>query len=629
MPRSRRSAARSARPVGPYRPPDRVGPFTVRAQTGHGGTACTFIGSVPGPGGSEHLKCLKIPSPFLLSKLPPEEVRRIFQNEADVLKLLPPGNIARLESVVDLGDDDGVMCLVFAYIDGMTLGELIRKMRADGQLLAWEAVVGIARDIASALAEAHADCRELPTPYCHPSIVHRDVSPANAMVDVRGNTFLIDFGFARAIEATGLYASRVHPGRVAYSAPEYLSSASQGGYGPRVDLFSLGALLFEALTGRHAFKGTSVEHHIMQVLAKDRLRIEDLRPEFYTDEEPDPDLVAFVHIVDCLLEPDPDDRFQSADALLSALSSLRVGVDQRPVGARVRKYQSPLEQRVTSGRLDRREVLASVDAKRTLINAPPPARVSIPPEEVVVNAAVADELAQLAERRTDDSARYPVDFADTTPDPPVVPTTRDSAPRVAEDFPATNPSRKVARQSGVLAIVTREAASPAAAEPGSAIDAQEPIAATGPLELDRYSPAPESSAPPLEATGPIASIPEAATRPMGSSPVAAETDPFKHRQIGLPAYPTPPRPAARSRWMLVAAVGLALLLGLSLFLLGTVNTIWVPILTGQSGWKLVVDGFWTPLLTNVGAVGAMASALGTIVLACAWAWGYLRSKPPR
>ena len=87
--------------------------------------------------------------------------------------------------------------------------------------------------------------------------------------------------------------------------------------------------------------------------------------------------------------------------------------------------------------------------------------------------------------------------------------------------------------------------------------------------------------------------------------------------------------AASRGVVLVAAVGLALLLGLSLFLLGTVNTIWVPILTGQSGWKLVVDGFWTPLLTNVGAVGAMASALGTIVLACAWAWGYLRSKPPR
>lgn len=611
------SRARSRRARGPYRAPKVIGPFTVHAKTGHGGTACTFIGGEPLPGSTnERLRCLKIPSDYLLSELPADEVRRMFRNEAEVLQLLPPGNIARLEECIELSDDEGVMCLVFPYIDGMTLHQLIRSLKADGRLLRWQAVVGIARDIASALAEAHADRRNERTPYCHPTIIHRDVSPANAMVDIRGTTFLIDFGFARMLESSQLYPSRAHPGRVAYAAPEYFTAVNESGYGPRLDLFSLGALLFEALTNHKVFDGVSVERHITQVWQKDRRRkVEHYRPEFQPDYdgEPDPDLVTFIHIVECLLEPNPDDRFQSANALLSALGTLKVGIDQRPLGADVQQYQSPLEQRVTSGRIDRGQVQVLLDAAAPPTDAPPPRPVSIPPEEVYVDAAAAYDLELLAATEQGaDATPYPGDFSDTTPDPPVIPTTRDSSSKSTETVPETNPSRRALPESGVHAIAAQRDHGVTTGEVTPAVDVQTGVAAEVQLAETTSG-----------ATGPapIAARPDA-TRPLGS--LATEgTAAFKQRQVNLPAYATPPTQRAR-RWPVVGAVLCALMLAVSLFVLGTANTIWVPLLTGQSGWKLVVDGFWSPLIRDGGTLSAIASASGLLVFSGVWLVGYLR-----
>jgi len=607
--------ARLRRAKGPYRDPKVIGPFRVHAKTGHGGTACTFIGGRPVDGGdSEQFKCLKIPSDYLLSELPPDEVRRMFRNEAAMLQLLPPGNIARVEYTIELSDDEGVMCLVLPYIDGMTLQQLIRSMKAAGRLLRWQAVVGIVRDIASALAEAHTDRRNDPTPYCHPTIVHRDVSPANAMVDIRGTTFLIDFGFARMLEASQLYPSRAHPGRIAYSAPEYFTARDESGYGPRLDLFSLGALAFEALTNHRVFDGISVESHLAQVSdKKNRRRVQRYRPEFQPDYEgePDPDLVSFIHIVECLLEFEPDDRFQSGDALLSALGTLRVGIDQRPLGADVQKYQSPLEHCVTVGRVDRAaRALLDLDSPINANDAPPPRPVSIPPEDVYVAAEAAYDLERLAAEQGADVAPYPVDFSDTDPDPPVIPTTRDPSGESIETLPQTNPSRRALPRSGVRMIAAERDRETSEATPSPDVH---PVVAGS----QRAEATPS-------ATGPVM----VATAPAGSGPLASDSTPaFNERHVDLPAFPTPPRGRQPRRWPLVAAVLSALMLALSLFVLGTANTIWVPLLTGQSGWKLVVDGFWSPLIRDAGTLSAIASAAGLLVFTGVWLVGYLRQRP--
>ncbi len=454
-------ASRPVSVAGPYRLPERLGPFTVRAQVGWGGTAFTFVGSEPGPSGAARLKCLKIPSPQLLMEHSPREIRDIFDNEAAVLRLLPPANIAPLERVVELGDGQGIVCLVYTFIDGADLGRVIRKSYERRELLPWQAVVGIARDLAGALEEAHTDRRAENIYYNHPCVVHRDIAPSNVMLDIRGNAFLIDFGFARTMNTSRLRASRAHPGRIAYSAPEYFGGDGGGIYDPRLDLFSTGALLFEALTGRQAFRGSSVNEHIEQVQTNDRPRIEDLRPEFNGPSGVDPELVSLAGIVDCLLEPDPDARFQSAGALLSALSSLRVGMDQRPLGAMVIEHQDAWQHRVTTS------------------------------------------LAIVRE------------FSDEDEDP----------------FPSTNPCRE-------------------------AIDVEQPSG-------------------------------------------------------------VPPRRAHRGR---MASIAIAVLLVASIFLLGSVDTFWVPLLTGQLGWT-VFDAFWTPFLTRLGTLGLAVAMVGGISLGLVWARG--------
>jgi len=426
--------------AGPYRLPEQIERFTVHAQVGYGGTACTFVASEPGPDGTALLKCIKIPSPQLLFQYPAAQIREIFRNEAAVLRQLPPTNIAPLEGVIDLGDDQGVMGLVYTFIHGLNLSQLIERSFAQRELLPWEGVVGIAIDIAGALDEAHTDHRGRAF-YAHPRIVHRDICPSNVMLDGRGNAFLIDFGFARVMRnVSKLQASRAHPGRIAYAAPEYFVGEGGGGgrYDPRLDLFSTGALLLEALTGRRAFKGVDVQKHIAQVRARDRARVEDLRPEFRAASV-DPKLEAFVDIVGRLLEPSPDERLQSAGTLLTALLSLGVGMDRRPVGAMVTQHQDSLQNRVTRGRVDRREVVGRRRAAPTTLKGVPPFA-AVPPEEVWVGQQAAHDLGQFAPRRSPKGS--PPDFPNTHHDAPVIRTTAGGESTEPADWiPETNPSR--------------------------------------------------------------------------------------------------------------------------------------------------------------------------------------------
>lgn len=558
---SRASTPTSRRARGPYGIPHRLQNFTVHAQVGSGATACTFVGSEPGPGGVARLKCLKIPSPQLLRQRSPEEIRAIFMNEAAALQRLPAANIAPLERIVQLGDDEGVILLVYAFIDGMNLRELIEKTRAERLLLPWKSVVGIARDMAIALEEAHRDRRGEASRHNHPPIVHRDIAPSNSMADIHGNVFLVDYGFARSMDASLLHASRLYVGRIAYAAPEY---GRGGTYGPQLDLFSMGCVLFEALTSVPPFPhNETADEHIARVWAKDRPHIEDIRPEFQEADGPDPELVRFVSIVNCLLEPAPANRFETAGALLSALSSLRVGVDPRPLGRLVQRFQSPWQHRVTEGRIDRREIMERVRQSREPKHAPTG---PTPPEEIVVELAAARELDQFTDPpppMEGSALELGLDFGATHPDPPVIPVTNPSASDVP--FPSTNPSNPA-------------------------------------LELDETSGVRVATAP---RSTPVPAAPEQAHRP------AHPQHPFTTAQLHLPAYEPSSRSDATSheRRLRGAAIALVLLFVVSIFMLGTLSTLWVPLFTGQLGWT-IVDGFWTPLLTRVGTVGVGLSLLG-------------------
>ncbi len=141
--------------------------------------------------------------------------------------------------VIDAGEDEGRPYIVFEYVEGETLKERIRRM---GRLPIAEAVA-YAIEIARALGAAHAR-----------HIVHRDVKPQNVLIDEEGSAKVTDFGIARTLDDEGLTADGRVLGTTDYVSPEQALGAAVTG---QSDLYSLGVVLYEMLTGEVPFKGES------------------------------------------------------------------------------------------------------------------------------------------------------------------------------------------------------------------------------------------------------------------------------------------------------------------------------------------------------------------------------------
>jgi eukaryotic-like serine/threonine-protein kinase len=165
------------------------------------------------------------------------EHERRFAVEARTLARLQHPNLVRL---LDAGTDNGDAFLVLELLDGATVRELLN----DGPL-APDRVAQIGAETTAALGYIH-----------RRGIVHRDVKPSNLMLDDYGSVRLADFGIARLLGATRITGSHQAIGTMAYIAPEQL----QGGeVGPPTDVYSLGLVLIECLTGRRAFDGPPAE----------------------------------------------------------------------------------------------------------------------------------------------------------------------------------------------------------------------------------------------------------------------------------------------------------------------------------------------------------------------------------
>jgi serine/threonine-protein kinase len=188
------------------------------------------------------------------------------------------------------------------YVAGRSLQQTI----ADDAPLSSERVAIIGMGIARALAAAHAL-----------NIVHRDVKPANVIVDEQGIPHLMDFGLAREIfdEDPGITAPGILVGTPFYVAPE---QAQYGTASPAADLYSLGAVLYHALTGEPPFTGENAFDVALRRFQEDPAELRALVPAA------DPDLATLIH---ALLARDPVDRPWDA-----ALVAERLG----DIGARLR-----------------------------------------------------------------------------------------------------------------------------------------------------------------------------------------------------------------------------------------------------------------------------------------------------
>ncbi len=218
-----------------------------------------------------------------------EPAKQRFMREAMAASAVDHPNIGTLHAVEET--PEGLLFLVMACYDGPTLG----KKMANGPLAAAEAVA-IALQIAEGLKEAHKH-----------GIVHRDIKPGNIIFNPQGVAKILDFGLAKLQDSEELTTPGATLGTASYMAPEQAMGQPADA---RADLWSVGVVLYEMLTGSKPFSGTDLRSTIYAVVSKEPLRI---------SEFPAP----LKKIVNKLLQKDPQLRYQSAAEVIADLEAAR------------------------------------------------------------------------------------------------------------------------------------------------------------------------------------------------------------------------------------------------------------------------------------------------------------------
>jgi eukaryotic-like serine/threonine-protein kinase len=262
--------------------------------------ATVWIGTVRGALGFRQLVAIKKPHPHLLHD---EGFRTELVAEARLASLIHHANVV---DVRDCEIDGESISLVMDYIEGASLGELIVAASKRDELMPVRAAVRIVRDAAAGLHAAHELVDERNRPV---GLVHRDISPQNILVGTDGIGRVTDFGVAKFARKYGESTSEGSlKGKLAYMAPEYVRGEP---IDRRFDVFALGVVLWESLTGKRLFRAASEAETLKRLLDHVPPRVSELRPEL----QPLDDVVA------CALAKSRDERFQNAAAMGAALET--------------------------------------------------------------------------------------------------------------------------------------------------------------------------------------------------------------------------------------------------------------------------------------------------------------------
>jgi len=275
----------------------RVNRYVVEAHLGGGGMGVVYRARDTRLGRDVALKFL--PTHLAASG----EARERFMREAKAASALDHPNIGTVYEINETEAAVGTVSagqryIAMAYYDGETL----KAKNAREGPLPMEEAMGYAVQIAEGLAKAHAA-----------GIIHRDVKPANVIVTEEGRVKIVDFGLARTVDQSDLTRTGQTLGTVAYMSPEQARGETVD---EQTDIWSLGALLYEMLTGRRPFRGMRPEVVIYSILNEDPAPLSECRPEV------SPALTA---VVDRCLTKDPADRYPDAEALLDDLQAVRDG----------------------------------------------------------------------------------------------------------------------------------------------------------------------------------------------------------------------------------------------------------------------------------------------------------------
>ncbi len=239
-----------------------------------------------------------------------EEIMQRFMREAQAAGKLSHPNII---TIYDVGREENVTFIVMQMIEGQSL----QKVISSGEKLSTPEVIDFMCQVASALDYAHKN-----------GIVHRDMKPGNILLDKERKPYICDFGVAR-VETSTLTQSGTAVGTPSYMSPEQVMGKKVD---KRSDIFSLGCILYEILTGRRPFEAESITTVIYKII----------------NEEPAPLLevkkglpLGFEHVITKALAKDPNDRYQSCAEFVADLRGVNA-IAEKTIAITMAKEELPL-----------------------------------------------------------------------------------------------------------------------------------------------------------------------------------------------------------------------------------------------------------------------------------------------
>jgi serine/threonine protein kinase len=321
------SAAPSRTPAPPTDPSAGrpYGPYTLVKRIAVGGMAEVFKATQSGALGFKKVLAVKRLLPHLARN---QELVDLFINEAKVVAPLSHPNIV---PIFDLGRIENSYYIAMEYVHGRDLRSIERRAAERGPRIPHALSVLVAMRICSALGYAH---RKKDARGEAMGIVHRDVSPQNILIAFEGSVKLTDFGIARAASKSTVTDRQQLRGKLSYMSPEQARGETTD---HRSDIFCLGIVLYEMLTGQRPFQSDS-EASILE-----KVRAGHVPPP----REVDPSVPERLErVVLKALHPDPDERYQDAGGLLRALERGQELVGERDMAGYLEELFDPRERGV-------------------------------------------------------------------------------------------------------------------------------------------------------------------------------------------------------------------------------------------------------------------------------------------